>query len=288
MKRTCGHVFVGGGGPEDITGDRHFRHDDKTVPSAGGLADVKKNPRPDVCKGVAIVRRELKERNRYGRVHDFLSNPITSEESTFFARSLRLPGENPCYMKRLLLALPVVCCLTTPVFAVTKAPLPPHVAHARAVTAPADEYFGHQKYSILGIRNALHDLNIRYDGSAYRTPFLYANAAGLEDAMHDWDKRYHGDLWLGHYLFQLDQIYMRVPPALGRAKIESLSRWIVASYPHTFYSHYLAQIHEPRPLSVQRVAAVPTPRPSVAASATPASAILPLSKSRLLQAQRRL
>jgi len=140
----------------------------------------------------------------------------------------------------------------------------PHAKPHRVVTAPADEYFGHRRYSILGIRNTLHDLNIRYDGTAARTPSLYAGAAGLEDAMRDWQKKYRGDLWLAHYLFQLDQIYMRVPAKLGHAKVVSTSHWIIAAYPNTYYSRYLKHIASIRKTALPS----PSPQPSSEATST--------------------
>lgn len=179
-------------------------------------------------------------------------------------------------MKRLLLALPLACLFALPATAATTkvtakkpavhAKTPAKVKHKPPVTAPADEYFGHQKYSILGIRNALHDLSIRYDGTAGHVPFLYSNGAGLEDAMHDWDHKYHGDLWLAHYLFQLDQIYMRMPPDVGREKVDSLSHWIIGDYPNTFYSRYLIKIEKVR--QAKLAASTPTPTPAATASPT--------------------
>ena len=183
-------------------------------------------------------------------------------------------------MKRSLLALPLACLFVLPLAAtattaVVKKPGAVSAQHAKPktkakppVTAPADEYFGHQKYSILGIRNALHDLNIRYDGTIGRTPFLYSNGAGLEDAMHDWDKKYHGDLWLAHYLFQLDQIYMRVPPDLGHQKVDSVSRWIIGAYPNTYYGKYLIHIRKLHPY-VAKATAAPSAMPTSAGTILP-------------------
>lgn len=141
----------------------------------------------------------------------------------------------------------------------------PYPKPHRVVTAPADEYFGRGRSSILGIRNTLHDLNIRYDGTVARTPFLYSRTAGLEDAMRDWQKKYRGDLWLAHYLFQLDQLYMRVPAKLGHAKVVSTSRWIVTAYPNTYYSRYLKHIASMR----RPAAATPSPTPTPPSDATP-------------------
>jgi hypothetical protein len=191
-------------------------------------------------------------------------------------------------MKRLLIALSLaaITVFPNPAFAshIVKVVRPhartkPH----RVVTAPADEYFGHQRYSILGIRNALHDLNIRYDGTAARTPSLYAGAAGLENAMQDWGKKYRGDLWLAHYLFHLDQLYMRVPPALGHAKVASTSRWIISAYPNTYYSRYLKHIASIRSTVVRSASPTPssdaTPTPPSDATPTPPSNAAPTPRS---------
>jgi hypothetical protein len=181
-------------------------------------------------------------------------------------------------MNRLLIALSLAAITIFPNPASASAShavkvVRPH-AHAklhRVVTAPADEYFGHRRYSILGIRNTLHDLNIRYDGTAARTASLYAGAAGLEDAMRDWQKKYRGDLWLAHYLFQLDQLYMRVPANLGHAKVALTSRWIIAAYPHTYYSRYLKHIASIRKTAVRS----PSPSPLSDATPTPPSNATP-------------
>lgn len=148
-----------------------------------------------------------------------------------------------------------------------------HPRHtARRPSAPADEYFGRQKMSILGVRNTVHDLKIRYDGTVQRSAMVMSVGGGVEDAMHAWAKRYPGDMWLAHNMFQLDEIYMRVPTPEGHVRSQQLSAWIMHDYPKTFYSNYLTHIQA---VAMARAQATPAPKPTEAPpspSAAPSAA----------------
>jgi hypothetical protein len=73
--------------------------------------------------------------------------------------------------------------------------------------APADEYFGRQKMSILEIGNRLNDL-------AFRSRYPRANfddamhaASMTKDAMSDWQRKYPGDPWLRKDYAMLTRLY---------------------------------------------------------------------------------
>ena len=88
------------------------------------------------------------------------------------------------------------------------APPPPAAAYSRV--APADEYFGRLKMSILGIRNQLRDLEVR---SSYRygnRRALMGEAAFIEDAMRDWTAKYPGDPWIPSFRHRLTLCYARI------------------------------------------------------------------------------
>ena len=90
---------------------------------------------------------------------------------------------------------------------------PPAAAYGRV--APADEYFGHLKMSILGIRNQLRDLETR---SSYRwgnKRALLGEAAFIEDAMADWARKYPGDPWLRGFRSRLNLCYARISMMRG-------------------------------------------------------------------------
>jgi hypothetical protein len=144
--------------------------------------------------------------------------------------------------------------------------------HKSTPTAPADEYFGRQKFSILGVRNMVHDLNVRYDGTVQRSAMVLSVGGGIEEAMRVWATRYPGDLWLAHNAFQLDEIYMRVPTDEGHGRVSEMSQWIIHQYPTTFYGKYLAKIRHLAALKAQA-------KPSPVAAAEAATPPVPLATS---------
>src|SRR5450631_3857187 len=61
--------------------------------------------------------------------------------------------------------------------------------------APADEYFGRFKLSLLGIRNIIHDMNIEGD-SSLALPMQEARIREVAGSLADWANRYPRDKWL--------------------------------------------------------------------------------------------
>jgi len=74
---------------------------------------------------------------------------------------------------------------------------------ARAATmrdlAPADEYFGQLKMSVLGIRNELNGLERRCASGDRNVAAMSGKLAFVDDAMRDWRARYPRDTWLPRY-----------------------------------------------------------------------------------------
>ena len=86
----------------------------------------------------------------------------------------------------------------------------PAPAVAASRVAPADEYFGRLKMSILGIRNQLRDLEAK---AYYRTSSrgaLIGEATFIEDAMRDWSAKYPGDPWIPGFRHRLQRVYVRI------------------------------------------------------------------------------
>ncbi len=75
-------------------------------------------------------------------------------------------------------------------------------------SAPADEYFGPFKESVLGIRNRLMDLERKADNE-----LLLADAArgidNVELAIEDWDRHYPRDPWLPGFMDRVMHVYGR-------------------------------------------------------------------------------
>jgi hypothetical protein len=74
---------------------------------------------------------------------------------------------------------------------------------ARAATmrdlAPADEYFGQLKMSVLGIRNELNGLERRCASGDRNVAAMSGKLAFVDDAMRDWRARYPRDTWLPRF-----------------------------------------------------------------------------------------
>lgn len=65
--------------------------------------------------------------------------------------------------------------------------------------APADEYFGRMRMSVLGIRNALDTLERRAAGHDARIASLTGQLALIDDALNDWRAHYPRDTWLPRF-----------------------------------------------------------------------------------------
>src|ERR1700736_5155514 len=76
-------------------------------------------------------------------------------------------------------------------------------ASAQAATmrdlAPADEYFGQLRMSVLGIRNELNTLERRAAGGDRNVAAMSGKLALVDDAMRDWRARYPRDTWLPRF-----------------------------------------------------------------------------------------
>jgi len=74
-------------------------------------------------------------------------------------------------------------------------------AHAAGMRdlAPADQYFGQLKMSVLGIRNELNALERRCESGDRNVPAMMGKLAFVDDAMRDWRRQYPHDNWLPRY-----------------------------------------------------------------------------------------
>jgi hypothetical protein len=102
--------------------------------------------------------------------------------------------------------------------------------------APADEYFGRLKMSILGIRNQLHDLDTRLQYTPEKSADVLGSAAYVEDALHDWEHKYPGDPWLAKDVFQLTQLYSHVHSNEGHRCASRTLHWLLGRYGKSRYA----------------------------------------------------
>ena len=118
-------------------------------------------------------------------------------------------------------------------------PVPAQAAYH--LVAPADEYFGRQRLSILGMRNMLHDLQRDAQNGSKDDASVVNSARAVEDALHDWQARYPLDPWLPRYIYQLDGLYHRVDSDEAHERAERVHSWLVSAYPHSTYARHARQ-----------------------------------------------
>jgi len=81
-------------------------------------------------------------------------------------------------------------------------------AQTTSTSAPADEYFGQQRETILAIRNHLNELDMTSDGDM-SSHTVAAELDDLQDEVFSWQKRYPNDPWVPRALSRLIKDYGR-------------------------------------------------------------------------------
>lgn len=76
--------------------------------------------------------------------------------------------------------------------------------------APADEYFGRLKMSILGIRNRITELESESLDPAFNNASIAWKITMVEDAIADWRTKYPADPWIARFRVRLGVVYARV------------------------------------------------------------------------------
>jgi hypothetical protein len=187
-------------------------------------------------------------------------------------------------VKRLLTCVSLVAATTT---ATLSAPAPaakptakPALAQKKASpvrVAPADEYFGKLKMSVLGIRNTIKDVGLNLDIDQTRWSQQASKAAFAEDAVRDWEKKYPQDTWLAKTVFALERMYAKLDSDEGRKHALASMAWLVHDFPKSWYAKTgkkeLALGKVGRPALTAAAGGAPSPSPdALAAPATLPSA----------------
>jgi hypothetical protein len=100
--------------------------------------------------------------------------------------------------------------------------------------APADEYFGPYKQSVLEIRNRLNDYD-RLTSQAMLDPSVGGYLDHLQLAIRDWQHQYPRDPWLPPAFAHLVREYWRAGQASGPTGVAALALMRV-SYPDSIYT----------------------------------------------------
>lgn len=101
----------------------------------------------------------------------------------------------------------------------------PVAAQQHTEVAPADEYFGRLRMSILGISNTIRDAGLRLD-RGYNPERVIDSLFFTEDAIRDWQHQYPRDPWIPRSLHALYAVYARIPTERGTTCARRVAAWI--------------------------------------------------------------
>lgn len=127
---------------------------------------------------------------------------------------------------------------------------------AVADLAPADEYFGPFKLSIIGIRNTIRDLGLRYDFNHDIGTQTYNSAQQTERSIRDWEQRYPRDDQLPRAVYLLQRLYTKVLVKQARDRAQVTATWLFADFARSPQSKQLKKT-----LAVEHLAPLPPPTP---------------------------
>ena len=124
-----------------------------------------------------------------------------------------------------------VALLAAPAFAATT-----HTKPAPANVAPADEYFGRQKISTLGIDNMIRDTETRENYNPELAPRLYGALANAEDALEDWVHKYPHDSWIPKRAYLLSHLFWRMHTPEASAAAQRCRSVLFVYFPKNRYA----------------------------------------------------
>lgn len=113
--------------------------------------------------------------------------------------------------------------------------------------APADEYFGRLKMSILGIRNQLNRLTAQVDADPLNSQSARGSCELTEESIKEWEQKYPSDPWLAKTVYMLVHLYAKMPAETGHTQALRVLSWLLAKYPGSEFTE--TALAEVRPAS---------------------------------------
>ena len=160
-----------------------------------------------------------------------------------------------------------------PPAAAVHAPAKPAAA-AKPAVAPADEYFGRMKLSILGISNTIHDTKLREGFDPAHASANFDKLSLAEDALEDWSKKYPHDTWLPGKAYYMSHLFWAMNTPDGNREAERcrtilFSRFATSPYSAKARSENAAMFAlQPAPASVTAAGSATAQTASAPASQT--------------------
>ena len=110
-----------------------------------------------------------------------------------------------------------------------------HAAPAPKV-APADEYFGRMKMSILGITNSIRDTGTREGFDPSHASQYYGGLFMTENALLDWAHKYPQDSWIPRRAYDMSHDFWRMHTADGDRQAQVCRNVLFHQFPHNHWA----------------------------------------------------
>ena len=143
-----------------------------------------------------------------------------------------------------------------------------------ATMAPADEYFGPLKLSIIGIQNTMRDIGLRYKYNNDLAVPSFASTQLVESAVRDWAHRYAHDPQLPHNAYLLQRLYTQILLQKSRDRAAVVAQWMAVTFPTSPQEKQLKKT-----LAAEHLAPIPTPSPTPVPTDTPSASPEPSPSS---------
>ena len=102
--------------------------------------------------------------------------------------------------------------------------------------APADEYFGHTRISILELRHKALALKDDLHKRRRKPDDVQHSADALTDAFYDWSHRFPRDAWIPRTGWELATLYEELPGTAARFTAVALLNALVMQYPDSKFA----------------------------------------------------
>jgi len=120
----------------------------------------------------------------------------------------------------------------------------PAFADQKLAVAPADEYFGKQKLSTLGIDNMIRDTTARENFDPTLAARLVGGLSMAEDALEDWAHKYPHDSWIPKRAYEMSHLFWRMHTPQADQLANRCRSILFSQFPKTKYA-VLARVETP-------------------------------------------
>ncbi|HME81805.1 MAG TPA: hypothetical protein VKF82_06985 [Candidatus Eremiobacteraceae bacterium] len=146
----------------------------------------------------------------------------------------------------------------------------PALADQKMAVAPADEYFGRQKISTLGIDNLIRDTEQRENFDPALASRLLGGLSAAEDALEDWAAKYPHDSWIPKRAYEMSHLFWRMHTSEANAMADRCRNVLFKQFPKTKYA-VLAHVETPSMVAPDPAVDPPAAGAQGAQSPAPAS-----------------